>query len=230
VARLVAPEIELAIAQQRGELAVKKVRVAQLATLRVLDSRYASQLPTAQAEEASAAALLAEHSRRAEELTLRSPLDGTVIAPPDRTQKVGDGQLATWAGSPLDGANQDCLLEPGMAICSVGNSERLAALLTVDERDIAEVQPGKSVRILLASAPVRILTGTVVQVASRAAEPSADDKSPLAGRTHLVEVQLDRHDPLARVGGIGTAKIIAERQTLGGLIISAAKRRLRLPW
>lgn len=230
VARLVAPEIELAVAQQRGELAEKQARVAQLTTLRVLDSRYASQLPTAQAEATSAAGLLAEHARRAEELNIRSPLNGTVIAPPDCQQKVDEGQLATWAGSPLDGANKDCLLEPGMAICSVGNSDRLAALLTVDERDIAEVQPGDSVRILLASAPVRILTGTVVQVASRAAEPTADDKSPLAGRTHLVEVQLDGHDPLASVGGTGTAKIVAERQTLGGLITSAVKRRLRLPW
>jgi len=102
--------------------------------------------------------------------------------------------------------------------------------VTIDERDVAEVQPGESVRIVLDSAPVRIVTGKVKQVASRATEPERDQPAISENRVHVVEVELDSPEALALVGSAGTAKIEANRSTLASLATNFIKRRLRMPW
>lgn len=230
IAELRDPRMELAVAKHAGEFAVKRAHFEQLNTLRALESRLSTQLPTAQADLEDAEAQLAQYRRRAEELIVRAPVDGVVIAAPDQKQDAEPVRLATWSGSPLDGRNRGSWVEPGTVLCTVGDPEKLAALVTIDERDVAEVQPGETVKILLDSAPVRILTGTVKQVASRALEPSKDEPQIAAARRHVVEVELDSADAAVLVGTSGTAKIEASRQTLAALTIDFVKRRLRLPW
>ncbi len=230
IAELRDPQIELAVALHAGEFAVKQAHFQQINTLRALDSRVSLQLPTVQAELADAESQLAQYQRRAGDLILRSPVDGTVIAPPQLESDNPADRLATWSGSPLDARNRHCWIEPGTVLCTVGDSKKLAALVTIDERDVAEVQPGEPVRILLDSAPVRILSGTVRQVASRASEPSPDRPSSADSRVHVVKVELDADDALALVGIGGTAKIEANRSTLAALGMNFIKRRLRMPW
>ncbi len=230
IAELHDPQVELATAKQAGDFTVKQAHFQQLKTLRALDSRISVQLPTAQADLADAESQLAQYRRRADELVLRSPVDGVVIAPPIFEPENKTDRLATWSGSPLDTRNRHSWIEPGTVLCTVGHPDRLSALVTIDERDVAEVQLGESVRILLDSAPVRILTGTVKQVASRATKPAKDQSTIANSRVHVVEVELDTQDALALVGTGGTAKIEANRSTLAALGMNFLKRRLRMPW
>jgi putative peptide zinc metalloprotease protein len=230
IAELRDPQLELSVAKQAGEFAVKQTRYEQLNTLRALESRLSTQLPTAQAELNDAAGQLAQYRRRAEELVVRAPVDGVVISPPDQDRSHDPVRLASWSGSLLDTRNGGAWIEPGTVLCTVGHPKKLAALVTIDERDVAEVQPGEPVRILLGSAPIRILTGTVKQVASRAMEPSRDEPQIDAARRHVVEVELDEPAATALVGTSGTAKIEAHRTTLVGLVADYVKRRLRLAW
>lgn len=230
IVKLRDPQLELSVAKQAGEFTVKQAHYEHLNTLRALESRLSMQLPTAQAELKDAAAQLAQYRRRADELVIRAPIDGVVIAPPDQEKTHDKVRLATWSGSPLDVRNRGSWVEPGTVLGTVGHPTKLAALVTIDERDVAEVQPGKPVRILLDSAPVRILTGTVSQVASRAMEPSEDEPQIAATRRHVVEVELDATTAIPLAGTSGTAKIEAHRTTLVELVVDYVKKRLRMGW
>ncbi len=230
IARLFDPQVELSLAEYRGELARKKLHFDQLNTLRALDVRISRQLPTAASELRDVELQLAQYEQRASRLELEAPVAGTVIAPPEVEAKIATDRLPTWSGSPLDPRNQNCWIEPGTVLCTIGDPHEVVALVVVDERDVAEVEKGDPVRILLGSAPVRILTGTVSQVASRAMAPAANDSTIDNNRLHLVEVHLDEQDAQALLGSQGTAKIEASRATIVQLATSFIKRKLRMPW
>jgi putative peptide zinc metalloprotease protein len=230
VAELRDPQVTVALAKHTGEFAVKQAHFQQLNTLRALESRISLQLPTAKAELTDAESQLAQYQRRADELVVRSPIAGTIVAPPMIEVEQTPDRLRNWSGSPLEARNQGCWVEPGTVLCMVGNPQKLSALVTVEERDVADIQPGDQVKILLESAPVRIVTGTVKQVASRATEPHSEPGSELAERFHVIEVELARDEALAAVGTGGSAKIAASHTTLGKMGLEFLKRRLRMPW
>ena len=85
-------------------------------------------------------------------------------------------------------------------------------------------------RILPTSAPVRVLEGTVRQVARRGAARATTNPGLEAGKYHLIEVELKSQDPLLVVGARATAKIEASRDTLGSILANELRRLLRVPW
>lgn len=231
IARLNNTEMELAVVEKQGEYEVRRVAYEQLSAMRSWDKSAGVRTPTARAALASAEVALAEHRRRQEQLTLRAPVDGVMIAPPlVELQQDRTGQLPTWTGSPLEPQNIGCWIEPGTVFCSVSSSDSLTALVTVEEADATEVVAGQKVRILAASAPVRIIEGEVVQVAKRG--KASDTKQATTGRNkkHLVEVRLLTDDPWLLVGTRGTAKIEASRRTLWEITYQQLQRMLKLPW
>ena len=231
VARLADPQMELALAQQEGEYQVRRVRYEQLQSLRVWDEDSGAQVPTAEAALADAEAQLAERHRQARQLVLTAPVDGVVVAPPAIDKATNDdGQLSTWSGSPLEARNAGCWIEPGTVLCTVAEPDRLVALVAVDQADVPEVAADQTVRILVASSPVRVLEGQVVEVAQRGARRAMSQPTVDAGKYHLVEVNLATDDPLLLVGARGTAKIAASHTTLGAIVTNQLRRMLRLPW
>ena len=100
----------------------------------------------------------------------------------------------------------------------------------MDETDVPEVSAGQTVRILLASAPTRILEGDVVEVASRATKRISSSKIESLGKQHLVKVRLNNDETLALVGSRGTAKIAASRRTLWQIASRQLREMLKLPW
>jgi putative peptide zinc metalloprotease protein len=230
IAELADPQVAFALAKHTGEARVKQAHFEQLNTLRALESRVSLQLPTAKAELADAKSQLAQYHRRADELVVRSPIAGTIMAPPNIEAEQTPDKLRNWSGSPLEPRNQGCWVEPGTVLCMVGNPEKLSAIVNVDERDVADVKPGDEVRILLDSSPVRIITGKVKQIASRASEPDSDGNSELAERFHVIEVELTGNQTLAAVGTGGSAKIAASHTTLVKMGVDFLKRRLKMPW
>jgi putative peptide zinc metalloprotease protein len=230
VARLADPDVELALARQEGEYQVRRVRYEQIQSLRVWDEDSGAEAPTAEAALADAEAQLDERRRQARQLVLTAPVDGVVVAPPEVHLEVEDGQLPAWSGSPLDVRNAGCWIEPGTVLCTVANPRQLVALVAIDQVDVPELAVYQKVRILVASSPVRVLKGQVVEVAQRGARRATSQRATDAGKYHLVEVQLTTDDPLLLVGARGTAKIAASHTTLGALASNQLQRLLRLPW
>lgn len=229
VAELRDTQVSFSLAKHTGEVSVKQAHFEQLNTLRALESRVSLQLPTAKAELSDAQSQLDQYRRRADELVVRSPITGTIIASPDIASEQTLDKLRNWSGSPLEARNRGCWIDPGTVLCMVGNPQKLSAIVTVDERDVADVQPGDEVKILLDSAPVRIVTGKVKQAASRATEPDSDS-GELAERFHVIEVELTDDETSAAVGIGGSAKIAASHTTLAKMGMEFLKRRLRMPW
>ena len=173
IAELRDPRLELDLARHAGEFAVKQALFQQLNTLRAVgESHVAPTSYRVRADVDDAEKQLAQYEKRVAELEVRAPASGTVIAPPSSEQRRAKDRLPTWSGSPLDDRNRHCWIEPGTVLCTIGDPDHLAALVTVDERDVGAVQLGNAVEILLESAPVRIVSGTVKQVSSRAARAS----------------------------------------------------------
>ena len=231
IARLENPKTELQMVQLQGEYEVRRVHFEQLKTTRAWNTRSAEQLPTAQAALTNAETQLAERTRDAKELTLRTPVAGVVIAPPDMEPEASqDEQLASWSGSPLEVRNRGSWLEPGTVVCTVGDPTQLKLLVAVDQVDVPEVQVGQRVRILVESAPVRVLEGKVLDVARRATRAKTSPSSVDPSKYHLVQVELSEQDALLTVGSRAIAKIESYRSTLGQMMIRSVRKTLRLPW
>ena len=231
LARLIDPQSELALARQQGEYEVRQVRYQQLGTMRAYSAQSSQAMPTARAAVDDAAAQLKQLQTTAEELTIRAPSAGVLVAPPVEPDAERDeSRLAVWSGSPLEPRNLGCWVEPGTLLGMIADPERLEALVAIDQADVAEVQPGQMVRILLDSSPVQVLTGEVVQVARRSALRTAVDPAVDAGKYHLVQVRLDSHDAPLLVGLRGRAKIEARRSTLSTIVANQLREMLRLPW
>ncbi len=231
IARLGDADARLDLARQQGEAAVTKVRYEQFRTMRAWNDEAAEQLPTALAAADDASARATQLQRQVDELTIHAPVSGTIIAPPEMTRDEQDkSQLPTWSGSPLDARNLGSWLDAGTVLCLVADSDQLEALVMIDQADVAEVQPGQTVRVLLESSPVTILAGDVVQVARRSAERTATSPSQDAGKYHLVQVRLEPTDAALLVGARGTAKIEARSRTLSSIVATQLRQMLKLPW
>ena len=231
LARLADESLNLAVAEQEGVYNVQRVGYRQIRAMRTWDQTANAREPTARAALADAKAQLEEHRRNAEQLVLTAPADGIVIAPPRvPPQDASPGQLPTWTGTPLDARNLGCWVEESTVLCSVGDPNALIALLAVEEADVPEVAPGQKVRILVASSPVRVLEGEVVEIASRGITPEHQTSTVNSTKRHLVEVRLTAADPLALVGTRGDAKIEASRRTLWEIAYRELEQLLKLPW
>ncbi|MCH2595090.1 MAG: HlyD family efflux transporter periplasmic adaptor subunit [Pirellulales bacterium] len=231
LARLSSSENKLALERQKGEYEVRRIHYEQLGALRAWNKQSSQQLPTARVALENAQAQLEELCQKAEQLTLRASRSGTVIAPPPiENENFGSDRLPTWGGLPLDSQNIGCWIEPGTVLCTIGDPKNLEALVAISQDDIAEIGPGHSVRILLVSAPVRVLEGTVIEVAHLATLQTTEDSAIATGKYHLVHVQLNRQDLTLLAGARGIAKIEARRSTLSTISYRTLQQMLRLPW
>ena len=231
VARLVDLDAEASLAQQRGDYQVRQVHYQQLNTMRAWSDHLAEDLPMARAAMQDAEVQMAQLSDQVDELTLRAPTDGVVVAPPElERDQQPDDRLATWSGSPLDPRNSGAWIEPGTVVCLVAKSDQLEALVMIDQADVNEIRPGQTVRILLESSPVRIVTGEVVQIGRRSEDRANSDSAIDAGKYHLVQVELDSRDAPLLIGSRGTAKIEARRSTLSAIVGNHLRQMFKLPW
>lgn len=231
IARLANAETELELARQQGEFEIQRVRYQQLEVTRAWSEQSSALLPTAAAALNDAAGQRDQLQAKADELTIESPTAGVVIAPPEMVRQDDDrSRLPTWSGSPLDGRNLGSWIEAGTLLCLVGEPDQLEALVMIDQRDVAEVHAGQTVKILLETSPVRVLTGEVVQVARRADDREQIDPAVDAGKYHLVQVRLNTQDANLLVGSRGTAKIVARRMTLSAIVADQLRQALKLSW
>jgi hypothetical protein len=245
VARLENADIELELARLAGQHELQKLRVHHFELLRGHDAEASAQLPAARAALDDLARQLADLRHDAERLTITAPTGGTMIAAPSNHQgSPSRGRLDRWSGTLLDPANRGALVEAGTLVGLVGSTDRLKAVLLVDDTDIARLARGQTVRLRLEQMPGQVLAGEVIDVARRDAESasaavsSRDDLAPLfanlapPGRASVhyqAHVRLELPEVPLAIGGRGEAKIAAERVTLARWILRYLAQTFRLP-
>jgi putative peptide zinc metalloprotease protein len=238
-------EAERELARIQGEYALRKMRVEHLERLRGVDSGASSQLPAARAALVDSKRRMEDRRHEVEGLTLKSPADGVVLAPPaTQEQSAGAGRLSTWSGTLLEPRNAGAYIEPGTLICLVGDPRQMSAILLVDDRDVKRLAPGQAVRMRIDELPGQVLEGEVVDVAryqvrgdENAKAAQADLSGLFAGlvapeRTkslYQARVQFDSPGQPLVIGGRGHAKVTAERITLARSIVRYIGQTFRLP-
>ncbi len=70
---------------------------------------------------------------------IRAPISGSIVAakrvPEQPASEIDKMKLAPWHGTPFDFENLGCTVEPGQEICSLAPSEKLQAVLYIDQGD-----------------------------------------------------------------------------------------------
>jgi putative peptide zinc metalloprotease protein len=237
--------VTLELARAEGECRLRRLRVEHLERLRGVDTEANDELPTARAALADAERRLGDWRHEVSRLTLSSPVDGTILAPP-RLRAATDAsmRLARWSGSLSDSNNIAATVEPGTLVCLIGDPGKHTAMLLVDDVDIKRLRPGQRVRMRFDQLPGHVIHGEVVDVArheARALESPAAGQADLAvlyagivpaGNRSAIYQACVRFDvpgqPLV-IGGRGQAKIAAERITRARSIIRLLAQTFRLP-
>jgi len=175
--------------------------------------------------------LQAEHAKRQSELTQHENLYGAALARADRTQLVIHYAKAAEAQAhltlvehqmqrariraPFDGVvikgdlsqSMGAPVQRGEVLMTLAPDERFRVIIEVDERDIAQVQPGRPGRLALAATPGETLGFRVSRILPVAV---ASD-----GRNFFeVEAVFDSANHALRPGLRGVAKIAAGEHSL----------------
>lgn len=158
-------DLELTIARAEGELAVEQTRVRSLASQRNSTAASASGLPAARKAVEHAESRLATLRQRREQLTIRSPVDGTILPPPNvpvRSRKLR--MAGSWFGYAMDSVNQDVWIAEQTLLCRIGQPAELRAMLLVDQSEVEFINPDVQATLRFSSQPGDPLAGQVTTI------------------------------------------------------------------
>jgi putative peptide zinc metalloprotease protein len=167
-----------------------------------------------------------DHEKLMEQLTIRAPIDGTVVEPP-RNPEPKDAnsgfELHPWYGTPLERQNLGALFDTRTHVCSIAPDVRYQAVLLVDQSDKRDIEVNQKVQIKFDYLPLQVFDGTIADIGKRHAEfapPTLTNKAngPLAtvtdaqGRERLTSVAyeatvvLDEHGEKLCAGMRGNSR------------------------
>lgn len=223
---------ELRIAQKDGERRWYKTRLASLrkagGNSRQLAGEFAQTNKALQSVETNLEQLILDADR----LRIFAPESGVVMAAPRVPESPDDDRrLPTWSGSPLDPENLGTVLLPSTKLCLIGDPENLEAHMVIDQNDIALVQKGQEVDIMLDQSADHIYTSQIEQKSAENLKETPRRLSGLHGGkipSQMDQTGTDRplkpyyeavaalpDDGILRVGLVGQARIKTAPRTLG---------------
>ena len=238
-------ELRMKVISLSGKLNRMKARVSNLESRAVTHAEALAQLPAAREMVADLQQQLAQRAREEQALTLKAPIDGTIIPPP-AISPAGQNrrELRRWIGTPLEQRNIGCTLERGTFLCLVGDPRDHEAVVFVDESDIELVRVGQQVRMQFDVAPGIVLSGTIHEIAEKDAQvvprelaaqreianrpDSTGVRRPLQ-TSYRVRVKLDEPHRSLLIGARGQAKIVVDPQPLSRRLYRLIRRTLTLP-
>ncbi|NLS93506.1 MAG: HlyD family efflux transporter periplasmic adaptor subunit [Planctomycetaceae bacterium] len=235
-------DLALQIAKLTAQATQQEVEVRTLEARRGNDPVAAAELPAAKELLAAIRSRLVARQEEADQLIRKAPRGGIVIPAPARSVPSRDKiALASWHGLPTDERNQGAFLETGTLLCSIGDLDRLRAVVYLGEEDVQLVRTGDSARILLDQSERVILEGRVRQIDASRLEavppqlavlgtiPSVHDKD-LARPVetyYQIEIALDDTTAVQMVGLRGQARITVRPQSIAQRVVRFLGRTFR---
>lgn len=245
IAALTNHRLELEVADLAGRAAQQRLQVKHLALRQHRKPELADQLPSAEKRLADLNQQLVEKRRELSRLLLVAPIDGMVLPPPRRAWDIAGDNLASFSGTPQQPENLGCYLETGTLLATIGDPQKLEALVIVAETDIQNVLEGQRVRLALDQLPGQIWFGRVLEISRL----RSDDLPPQIVAEKLVPlktgpdgqvrpthayyqatVALEPREDVPLVGAIGWARIEVAPQPLGLRLYRLIRGTLRTPW
>lgn len=233
LARLADPELAMQVERLAREVRVKESRLKNLRLMLNDDPSASPLIPAEEKALEDAKQQLAQRRVDQERLVLRAPRGGAVLPPPGQPRQLAEWRakrLPSWEGTPLDAANRGAFLDMGTLVCLVGDSEKMEAMLVIEQASVPFVQTGQAVRIRVEQAPLAFIDGKITELAKADVENmpeslmraldlpiqgSGGTKMRAAETYYQARVELASHDVPLLVGMHGHAKILADWQSLG---------------
>lgn len=236
LARLENIDLEIEIAQLRGQKNAVEAELNSLRHLRFQDDSATMQLDVITKRFQAVSEQLDQKLRDFKRLELTAPTAGVIIPPPYRQPRNSDSrlELASWTGTPLNKRNLGATLVPTSSenlFCMVGDPNSWDAVLVINQRDLDWVAEGQEVRLMFEESPYYVFVSKIQYLATReldALSPQLASTSggpvpaqqeidgavkPLATSYQGV-VELDNTLGLFRSGLIGQARIKTQPRTL----------------
>ena len=203
-------QADLDAAQARRDVSfANKVRSDTLFAQRVITAQEneAARLDLASAEAAlvRAKAALDQAQQRSEDVTVRAPIDGTIL-----TRTVSAGQVIASATSSASG---------GTTLLTMADLSRVRVRVNVSEADIGAVRPGMPAMIATDAYPNRPFDGVVEKIEPQALVVQSVTNFPIL-------VSIDNRDGLLRPGMNSEVTIEIDRRPN---VLSVANDAVRMP-
>ncbi len=174
-------------------------------------------------------------------LTVRAPVSGTIIPPPNKPEQKGMAeaeQLPTWSGNPFAPKNADAYFAQSDLLCLVGEPSRMEAVLVVDQADVDLVKLDHEVDMKIESARLDTFNGRIKTISSQdmqslpenlasQASGGVDTEMDPSGRlrpmstSYQARVPLDNVKVPLRPGYRGYAKVYVGWKSLAGDFIDS---------
>ncbi len=234
IAKLKNPDLEIRLAELKGEEKVAKVQLRNLSYRSRNDIALKSQIETQMELLESIQSLLAKTEEEVERLMVRAKRDGYIIPPTYRQpQDTGDGRLPGWTGSPLEEKNRGAMLTADDVICEIGKPDAFEAVLIIDQGDVQLVRVGQAVDMKLDSRRLETFSGMITEKSNEPLESASMSMSsqtggdlqteidPTTGQikprnvSYQARVPIEVDDVPMRSGYRGSAKIHVDPMSLG---------------
>ncbi len=233
IIELVNPEIDMRIGLLESQIARFETARDELKRRAVTDD--SARVEIAEIEK-TLESVREQKDRRAterEQLVLRAPKAGVVIAAPRRPAGEDDSELPAWTGHPLESRNLGAKLAESDLICYIADPAKGEATLAVEVRDLDSVKSGNRVDIYLDQYPARRFTGKIESLArSRmkdtpaalssktggdlATQTSAGGKEKTIETVYQANVPFNEPKGLLALHAHGRARVHAGTMTVGG--------------
>ncbi len=196
------PALESTLAGSRGELSVAKVRANALSTQRSVSSQAANALPAAEKAIQSRQARFETLLQKVRNLTVVSPMDGTVFPARNRPRpKAGSQDAIGWFGEPLNPEIRSVWITRQTLLCWVGRDTDLRAFCLLPQEDIDLVENDTAVTLMFASMPSFTVTGRVSQ--RKTIPETTVDRELIANRMVLAVGETSR--PIETLFGVAVS-------------------------
>ncbi|TWU40783.1 hemolysin D [Novipirellula artificiosorum] len=234
IAELVNPDLEIRLADLKGEEQVAMVKLDYMSIRSNEDKAVIPQIETQVELLDSIRDLKAKTQDELDRLVVKAKQTGFVMPPPlKKPQDAGDGRLPGWSGTPLDEENRGAMLTADDLICEIGNPDEFEAVLVIDQGDVQLVREGQTVDMKLDSRRLETFSGVILEKSneplksastSMASQTGGDLQTEIDPRTGAIKprsvsyqarVPLDPSTLPFRPGYRGSAKVHVDPMSLG---------------
>jgi putative peptide zinc metalloprotease protein len=130
------------------------------------DSRSLDQLPKVHSERAKLIEMAATLRERRRELSVVTPVSGTVLAVPYRHEAKNPEEIESVDDtSLLKGTHRTALIPPGTRLCEVADLSRWYAVVILSENQVKFVKKDQMVKLKLYSDPTKVLESQIESMA-----------------------------------------------------------------
>ena len=164
IATLVSEDLKLNRIARSGELSRQRARLIGLESRRGTDPLVAAIMPSVQEAIRGLELEVQRLDSDIEQLTLRAPIDGTVLASVTTKSSQAPNDIHTWSGHPMAAENVGCFLARGTTFCEIGDSGGFQATVFLSQPQVQLVRASQVVWLKSKSLPSILFRGIVSEV------------------------------------------------------------------